>query len=1368
MYTATPALQHHVRAMSTLGRRALGHLTGRSLAASGYIPAISASSLLLHNHQIHTTASVLDKKKDKIQQLAIAKRILSPEVQKAAAKVAGWKDAWDAETSSVSADVAFSAVQGSKGNVSSTSKGNAGSTSKGNAGSTSKGNAGSPSKGNAGSTSKGETGSQSTVKPSKTDTLDSLEAKKPVGIQGATLKDVIHAEPDIIRPVAEVSSSSSSSSDSDGVHTEEKFVSATGTPTPRISAEAVTAKSSTETSTGELAAKDVTVKWTAAPELVAEGSAAKPVAFARGIPEAAAAKVTPEIATAKAAPEATAAKAAPEAAASKATPEAAAAKATPETSAAKSVPEAAKAAPEAAATKAVPEAAASKAVPEAAASKATPEAATARSVSEAAAAKSVSEAAAAKSVSEAAAAKSVSEAAAAKSVSEAAAAKSVSEAADTKAVPEAAAPRTIPEAAAPRTIPETAAPRTVPEAAHRTVPEAVAPRTVCEEAAASKVVPEAAAAKAVPEAATAKAVPEAAAAAKAFPEAAATKAIPEAAAAKAVPETAAAKTVPEAAATKAVPEAAAAKAVPEAAAAKAVPEAAAAKAIPEAAATKAIPEAAATKAIPEAAATKTVPEAAAAKAVPEAAAAKAVPEAAAAKAVPEAAAAKAVPEAAAAKAIPEAAAAKAVSEAAAAKAVPEAAAAKAVPQAAAAKAVPQAAAAKAVPQATAAKAVPEATDTKPAVDQNQTPLVKRVYNSLIKQYVPLLKQPEDSPGKAAPEPLAKTVLKTLEAEPRNIAETTVGVEAEHSAGDPRSVAAVAAVAPATTTQVDSTSSVGNIIAVIGAVVDVQFKGTLPPILNALEVPNRQPRLVLEVAQHLGGNTVRTIAMDGTEGLVRGQSVTDTGGPISIPVGPATLGRIINVIGEPIDERGPLHTSERAAIHANAPKFEDMSVEQEILVTGIKVVDMLAPYSKGGKIGLFGGAGVGKTVLIMELINNVAKAHGGYSVFAGVGERTREGNDLYHEMIESGVISLTDETSKVRNKLHQCRVDKHEYSRSHHIRVWQIGVHKFLNSIIIIIGRQQPPREVLPSCQMTVKQKPVTVLHDGRIAGFLFCLINTLDNRDILLLLLTLWSHFTDTHMHIYIHTSMNDPPGARARELSRALQLPSIFGNFVLLKLSFNRFTQAGSEVSALLGRIPSAVGYQPTLATDMGNMQERITTTKQGSITSVQAIYVPADDLTDPAPATTFAHLDATTVLSRGIAELGIYPAVDPLDSSSRIMDPNIIGIEHYSTARGVQKILQDYKSLQDIIAILGMDELSEEDKLTVARARKVQKFLSQPFQVAEVFTGYEGKFVSLEKTIKSFKEILSGNYDHLPEAAFYMVGDIKEAAQKAQQLAH
>uniref|UniRef100_A0A672ZRV8 H(+)-transporting two-sector ATPase n=1 Tax=Sphaeramia orbicularis TaxID=375764 RepID=A0A672ZRV8_9TELE len=411
---------------------------------------------------------------------------------------------------------------------------------------------------------------------------------------------------------------------------------------------------------------------------------------------------------------------------------------------------------------------------------------------------------------------------------------------------------------------------------------------------------------------------------------------------------------------------------------------------------------------------------------------------------------------------------------------------------------------------------------------------------------------------------------------------------------------------------------GRIVAVIGAVVDVQFDEGLPPILNALEVTGRESRLVLEVAQHLGENTVRTIAMDGTEGLVRGQTVLDTGAPIRIPVGPETLGRIMNVIGEPIDERGPISTKQTAPIHAEAPEFTDMSVEQEILVTGIKVVDLLAPYAKGGKIGLFGGAGVGKTVLIMELINNVAKAHGGYSVFAGVGERTREGNDLYHEMIESGVINLKDTTSKV-----------------------------------------------------------------------------------------------------------------------------------------------------SALLGRIPSAVGYQPTLATDMGTMQERITTTKKGSITSVQAIYVPADDLTDPAPATTFAHLDATTVLSRAIAELGIYPAVDPLDSTSRIMDPNIVGAEHYDVARGVQKILQDYKSLQDIIAILGMDELSEEDKLTVARARKIQRFLSQPFQVAEVFTGHLGKLVPLKETIKGFKSILGGEYDALPEQAFYMVGPIEEVVQKAEKLA-
>ncbi|XP_039613502.1 ATP synthase subunit beta, mitochondrial [Polypterus senegalus] len=464
---------------------------------------------------------------------------------------------------------------------------------------------------------------------------------------------------------------------------------------------------------------------------------------------------------------------------------------------------------------------------------------------------------------------------------------------------------------------------------------------------------------------------------------------------------------------------------------------------------------------------------------------------------------------------------------------------------------------------------------------------------------------------------------------------------------------------------------GRIVAVIGAVVDVQFDEGLPPILNALEVSGRDTRLVLEVAQHLGENTVRTIAMDGTEGLVRGQKVLDTGAPIRIPVGPETLGRIMNVIGEPIDERGPITTKQTAAIHAEAPEFVDMSVEQEILVTGIKVVDLLAPYAKGGKIGLFGGAGVGKTVLIMELINNVAKAHGGYSVFAGVGERTREGNDLYHEMIESGVINLKDTTSKVA-----------------------------------------------------------------------------------------------------LVYGQMNEPPGARARVALTGLTVAEYFrdqeGQDVLLFIdNIFRFTQAGSEVSALLGRIPSAVGYQPTLATDMGTMQERITTTKKGSITSVQAIYVPADDLTDPAPATTFAHLDATTVLSRAIAELGIYPAVDPLDSTSRIMDPNIVGQEHYDVARGVQKILQDYKSLQDIIAILGMDELSEEDKLTVARARKIQRFLSQPFQVAEVFTGHLGKLVPLKETISGFQSILRGEHDSLPEQAFYMVGPIAEVVQKAEKLA-
>jgi len=464
---------------------------------------------------------------------------------------------------------------------------------------------------------------------------------------------------------------------------------------------------------------------------------------------------------------------------------------------------------------------------------------------------------------------------------------------------------------------------------------------------------------------------------------------------------------------------------------------------------------------------------------------------------------------------------------------------------------------------------------------------------------------------------------------------------------------------------------GRIVTVIGAVVDVQFDDALPPILNALEVTGRSPRLILEVAQHLGENVVRTIAMDGTEGLVRGEQCLDTGNPIKIPVGPATLGRIINVIGEPIDERGPIPTEHFSAIHQEAPEFVEMSVQQEILETGIKVVDLLAPYAKGGKIGLFGGAGVGKTVLIMELINNVAKAHGGYSVFAGVGERTREGNELYHEMITSGVISLKDDSSKVS-----------------------------------------------------------------------------------------------------LVYGQMNEPPGARARVALTGLTVAEYFrdeeGQDVLLFIdNIFRFTQAGSEVSALLGRIPSAVGYQPTLATDMGGMQERITTTRKGSITSVQAIYVPADDLTDPAPATTFAHLDATTVLSRGIAELGIYPAVDPLDSTSRILDPNVVGQEHYDIARNVQEILQNYKSLQDIIAILGMDELSEDDKLTVTRARKIQKFLSQPFQVAEVFTGSPGKYVPLTETIKGFNSVLKGEQDHLPEVAFYMIGNLEEVVEKAEKLA-
>ncbi|APO87450.1 F0F1 ATP synthase subunit beta [Marivivens sp. JLT3646] len=465
---------------------------------------------------------------------------------------------------------------------------------------------------------------------------------------------------------------------------------------------------------------------------------------------------------------------------------------------------------------------------------------------------------------------------------------------------------------------------------------------------------------------------------------------------------------------------------------------------------------------------------------------------------------------------------------------------------------------------------------------------------------------------------------------------------------------------------------GKITQVIGAVVDVQFEDALPAILNALDTENNGKKLVLEVAQHLGENTVRTIAMDATEGLVRGQAVVDTGAPISVPVGTATLGRILNVVGEPVDEKGPVNATETRPIHAEAPEFSDQSTETEILVTGIKVIDLLAPYSKGGKIGLFGGAGVGKTVLIMELINNIAKVHSGYSVFAGVGERTREGNDLYHEMIESNVI------------------------------------------------------------------KPDN-LEESQVA---------------------------------LVYGQMNEPPGARARVALTGLTLAEQFrdasGTDVLFFVdNIFRFTQAGSEVSALLGRIPSAVGYQPTLATDMGAMQERITSTKNGSITSIQAVYVPADDLTDPAPATTFAHLDATTVLNRAISELGIYPAVDPLDSSSRILDPQIVGEEHYQVARDVQNILQRYKSLQDIIAILGMDELSEEDKLTVSRARKIQRFLSQPFDVAKVFTGSDGVQVPLEDTISSFKAVVAGEYDHLPEAAFYMVGGIGEVLAKAEKLA-
>ena len=466
------------------------------------------------------------------------------------------------------------------------------------------------------------------------------------------------------------------------------------------------------------------------------------------------------------------------------------------------------------------------------------------------------------------------------------------------------------------------------------------------------------------------------------------------------------------------------------------------------------------------------------------------------------------------------------------------------------------------------------------------------------------------------------------------------------------------------------NNIGKVKQILGAVVDVRFDSKLPEILNALTIKHEKKNLVLEVAQHLGENTVRTIAMDSTDGLVRGQIVEDTGKPITVPVGPEVLGRIMNVVGEPVDDRGLIKTKHSAPIHKEAPKFVDQSTESEILVTGIKVVDLLAPYSKGGKVGLFGGAGVGKTVLIMELINNIAKGHGGFSVFAGVGERTREGNDLYNEMIESGVIKLDSPDSKAA-----------------------------------------------------------------------------------------------------LVYGQMNEPPGARARVALTGLTMAEYFrdqeGQDVLLFVdNIFRFTQAGSEVSALLGRIPSAVGYQPTLSTDMGGLQERITSTNKGSITSVQAIYVPADDLTDPAPASSFAHLDATTVLSRQIAELGIYPAVDPLDSTSRVLDPRVIGDEHYSITRKVQEVLQQYKSLQDIIAILGMDELSEEDKLVVDRARKIQRFLSQPFHVAEVFTGTPGVFVSLEDTIKGFKGLVEGDYDEIPESAFYMVGTIEEAIEKSKKI--
>ncbi|WP_245656852.1 F0F1 ATP synthase subunit beta [Sphingomonas asaccharolytica] len=503
--------------------------------------------------------------------------------------------------------------------------------------------------------------------------------------------------------------------------------------------------------------------------------------------------------------------------------------------------------------------------------------------------------------------------------------------------------------------------------------------------------------------------------------------------------------------------------------------------------------------------------------------------------------------------------------------------------------------------------------------------------------------------------------------------------AEKPARKPRATKAAAAPADTTTIQAPkaTTNNVGVISQVIGAVVDVSFPDQLPAILSALETDNNGNRLVLEVAQHLGENTVRTIAMDSTEGLTRGQNVTDTGSQIRVPVGPATLGRILNVIGEPIDERGPVNATQTSPIHADAPLFVDQSTESSILVTGIKVIDLLAPYAKGGKIGLFGGAGVGKTVLIQELINNIAKGHGGTSVFAGVGERTREGNDLYHEFLDAGVIAKDADGNAVSEG----------------------------SKVALVYGQ-------------------------------------------------------------------MNEPPGARARVALSGLTIAEYFrdveGQDVLFFVdNIFRFTQAGAEVSALLGRIPSAVGYQPTLSTDMGALQERITSTNKGSITSVQAVYVPADDLTDPAPATSFAHLDATTVLNRAISELGIYPAVDPLDSTSRVLEPRIVGQEHYETARAVQSILQKYKSLQDIIAILGMDELSEEDKLTVSRARKIQRFLSQPFHVAEVFTNIPGEFVQIEDTIRSFKAVVNGEYDHLPESAFYMVGGIDGVIAKAEKMA-